>query len=95
MNTGAGPGAHRSRTAVPLGRGSVTVKGSTMSLQREHPLFLALLLILAAASWTILIWQSSMMKRMGMGLTMGMGAALSLSIWVVMMIAMMFPRQPR
>ena len=35
-----------------------------MSLQREHPLFLALLLILAAASWVILIWQSSMMNSM-------------------------------
>ncbi len=62
-----------------------------MSLQREHRLFLALLLILAAASWVILIWQSNMMKSMGMGLTMGMGATLFLAIWVVMMIAMMFP----
>src|SRR5258708_3492868 len=62
-----------------------------MRLQREHPLFLALLLILAAASWVMLIWQSSMMNSMGMGLTMGMGATLFLAIWVVMMIAMMFP----
>lgn len=62
-----------------------------MSLQREDHLFLAQLLILAAASWAMLIWQASMMKRMGMGLTMGMGAALFLAIWVVMMIAMMFP----
>ncbi len=62
-----------------------------MSLQRDHPLFLALLLILAAASWAVLIWQSSMMKSMGMGLTMGMGATVFLAIWVVMMIAMMFP----
>jgi predicted metal-binding membrane protein len=62
-----------------------------MSLQREHPLFLVLLLILAAASWVILIWQSSMMNSMGLGLTMGMGATLFLAIWVVMMIAMMFP----
>jgi len=37
-----------------------------MRLQREHPLFLALLLILAAASWGMLIWQSRMMKSMGM-----------------------------
>ena len=36
-----------------------------MRLQRAHPLFLALLLILAAASWVILIWQSRMLKRMG------------------------------
>src|SRR5258708_20466083 len=62
-----------------------------MRLQREHPLHLALLLILAAASWAVLIWQSSMMNSMGMGLTMGMGATLFLAIWVVMMIAMMFP----
>jgi predicted metal-binding membrane protein len=62
-----------------------------MRLQREHPLFLVLLLILAAASWVMLIWQSSMMTSMGMGLTMGMGATSFLAIWVVMMIAMMFP----
>ena len=37
-----------------------------MRLQREHPLFLALLLILATASGVILIWQSSMMNSMGM-----------------------------
>ena len=37
-----------------------------MRLQREHPLFLALLLILAAASWGMLIWQSRMMKSMAM-----------------------------
>src|SRR5713101_9087031 len=62
-----------------------------MSLQRERTFILALLLILAAASWAVLIWQSSMMKSMGMGLTMGMGATVFLAIWVVMMIAMMFP----
>ena len=62
-----------------------------MSLQRERTFILALLLILAAASWAVLIWQSRMMKSMGMGLTMGMGATLFLAIWVVMMIAMMFP----
>ena len=62
-----------------------------MSLQRERTFILALLLILAAASWAVLIWQARMMKSMGMGLTMGMGAALFLAIWVVMMIAMMFP----
>jgi predicted metal-binding membrane protein len=62
-----------------------------MSLQRERTLILAPLLILAAASWAILIWQSRTMNGMGMGLTMGIGAALFLAIWVVMMIAMMFP----
>jgi predicted metal-binding membrane protein len=60
-----------------------------MSLRREHTLILALLLILAAAAWGTLIWQSRMMS--GMGLTMGMGATLFLTIWVVMMVAMMFP----
>src|SRR6266568_1622856 len=66
-----------------------------MSLQRERTFILTLLLILAAASWAVLIWQSSMMNSMGigpgMGGTMGMGATLFLAIWVVMMIAMMFP----
>ena len=62
-----------------------------MSLRRERTLILALLLILAAASWAVLIWQSRTANTMGMGLTMGMGAALFLAIWVVMMIAMMFP----
>src|SRR5258708_35626735 len=77
--------------AVQEGRGSVTLRGSTMSLRRERTLILALLLILAAASWVILVWQSRTASGMGMGLTMGMGAALFLAIWVVMMIAMMFP----
>jgi predicted metal-binding membrane protein len=62
-----------------------------MSLQRERTFILAPLLLLAAASWAILIWQSRTANGMGMGLTMGMGAALFLAIWVVMMIAMMFP----
>src|SRR2546423_15323995 len=62
-----------------------------MSLQRERTFILALLLILAAASWAVLIWQARMMKSMGMGLTMGMGAALFLATWGVMMMAMMFP----
>lgn len=66
-------------------------EGDTMSLQRERTLILALLLIFASASWGILIWQSRTMNEMGMGLTMGMGAAFFLVIWVVMMIAMMFP----
>src|SRR5258708_11639043 len=78
-------------TAGEEGRGSVTLRGSTMSLRRERTLILALLLILAAAWWVILVWQSRTVSGMGMGLTMGMGAAVFLAIWVVMMIAMMFP----
>jgi predicted metal-binding membrane protein len=62
-----------------------------MTLQRERTMILALLLILAVASWVFLLWQSNIVNGMGMGLTMGMGATLFLAIWVVMMIAMMFP----
>jgi predicted metal-binding membrane protein len=62
-----------------------------MTLHRERKVILALLLILATASWALLIWQSVMMNNQVMGLTMGMGAVLFLSIWVVMMVAMMFP----
>jgi predicted metal-binding membrane protein len=66
-----------------------------MRLHRERTFILTLLLVLAAASWAILIWQSRTAQRMGGGmgggLTMGMGAALFLAIWVVMMVAMMFP----
>lgn len=64
-----------------------------MSLQRERTFILALLLILAAAAWGLLIWQAGTMSAMGMGmrLTMGMGAAFFLVIWVVMMVAMMVP----
>ena len=62
-----------------------------MRLRQEHILILAPLLILAAASWSILVWQSRTASGMSMGLTMGMGAALFLAIWIVMMIAMMFP----
>src|ERR1700737_4540546 len=78
-------------TSLSEERGSVTGGGSVVSLRRERTLILALLLILAAASWAILIRQSRIANGMGMGLTMGMGAALFLVIWVVMMIAMMFP----
>ena len=60
---------------------------------RERKLILGLLLILAAASWAVLIWQSAAMnsQAMAMGLTMGMSTGLFIAIWVVMMIAMMFP----
>ena len=60
---------------------------------RERKLILGVLLILAAASWALLIWQSAAMnsQAMGMGLTMGMSTGLFIAIWVVMMIAMMFP----
>jgi predicted metal-binding membrane protein len=62
-------------------------------VSQQRKLILGLLLILAAASWVLLIWQSTTMnsQAMGMGLTMGMSAVLFIAIWVVMMIAMMFP----
>ena len=62
-----------------------------MTMRRERNVILALLLVLAVASWAILVWQSATMDNMATGLTMGMGAALFLAIWVVMMMAMMFP----
>src|SRR5262249_21785560 len=62
-------------------------------LPRERKLILSLLLILAAASWALLIWQSAATnsQAMGMSLTMGMSVVLFMVIWVMMMIAMMFP----
>jgi predicted metal-binding membrane protein len=70
-------------------------------LPRERNLILAALLVLAAAAWGVLIWQSASMGSDTMGdagmgdtatgLTMGMSALLFLAIWVAMMVAMMFP----
>ncbi|GAC1349423.1 MAG: DUF2182 domain-containing protein [Ktedonobacteraceae bacterium] len=60
-------------------------------LQRERSLILGGLLILAALAWVLLIWQSSTMSNQAMGLTMGMNALLFIAIWIVMMVAMMFP----
>lgn len=60
-------------------------------LRRERNLILASLVVLAAASWAILIWQSVTANGQMTGFTMGMGAPLFLAIWVTMMVAMMFP----
>src|SRR5713101_1754780 len=71
-------------TAASYGRSSITLGGSAMSLRRERAL------ILAAAPWAILIWQSRAVNGMGMG------ASLFLAIWAVMMIAHIiqaFPHQ--
>jgi predicted metal-binding membrane protein len=59
---------------------------SAPPLRRERAVILATLLILAAVAWVLLLAQSGMG-----GLTMGMSAALFLAVWVVMMVAMMFP----
>jgi predicted metal-binding membrane protein len=60
-------------------------------MPRERNLILALLFVLAAAAWTILIWQSAMSDKQGMGIMAGMDATLFIAIWVVMMVAVMFP----
>lgn len=63
------------------------------TLQRN--IILALLIAIAAAAWILLIWQQMGMDadmRMEMySLTMGMQAPLFLAVWMIMMIAMMFP----
>ncbi|TPI12142.1 DUF2182 domain-containing protein [Mesorhizobium sp. B4-1-1] len=65
----------------------------TLTLQRN--IVLALLIASAAASWTLLIRQQiGMDADMRMEIyspTMGMTAPLFLAVWIVMMIAMMFP----
>ena len=60
-------------------------------LSRERNLILASLIILTIVAWVILIWQSTAADEQMMGLTMGTNAALFIAIWVVMMVAMMFP----
>jgi predicted metal-binding membrane protein len=62
---------------------------ATRSLQLQRNVILGLLLAVAAASWGLLIWQQS-----GMAMstpTMGLRAPLFLGVWVIMMVAMMFP----
>ncbi len=59
----------------------------------QRNVILGLLLALAAAAWALLAWQragAEMDMTMGPP-TMGMRAPLFLAIWVVMMVAMMFP----
>lgn len=62
-----------------------------LTLQRN--IVLALLIAAAAAAWTLLVRpQTGMDADMGMySPTMGMTAALFLAVWLIMMIAMMFP----
>src|SRR5215210_7770712 len=62
-----------------------------ISFQRN--VILGLLLALAAAAWAVLVWQgvSAEMDMAMDSLTMGLRAPLFLAIWVIMMVAMMFP----
>jgi predicted metal-binding membrane protein len=65
----------------------------TDPLTVQRNVILGLLMALAAASWALLVWQGAD-ASMGMAMaspTMGMRAPLFLAIWVVMMVAMMFP----
>ncbi|TIT53658.1 MAG: DUF2182 domain-containing protein, partial [Mesorhizobium sp.] len=61
----------------------------------QRYIILALLISIAAAAWILLVWQQMGMDadmRMEMySLTMGMRAPLFLAVWMIMMIAMMFP----
>jgi predicted metal-binding membrane protein len=66
-------------------------RADPLSIQRN--VILGLLLALAAAAWALLVWQGTGADT-GMAMaspTMGMRAPLFLTIWVVMMVAMMFP----
>ncbi len=64
----------------------------TFLIQRN--VILGVLLALAVAAWALLIWQSTASRMDDMAMaspTMGLRAPLFLAIWVVMMVAMMFP----
>jgi predicted metal-binding membrane protein len=56
-------------------------------LPRERNAILATLLLLAAAAWGILVWQSGSADAMLVSAT----APVFLATWIVMMVAMMFP----
>src|SRR5437762_2376230 len=58
-------------------------------LARQRTLILGLLVLLAAGAWGVLVWQASMPGMPTMGPEVG--TTLFLALWVVMMVAMMFP----
>jgi predicted metal-binding membrane protein len=66
-------------------------KAVASPLQAQRAIILILLLSLATASWALLLWQAAAVDMSAMGPTMGLGASVFLAIWVVMMVAMMFP----
>ncbi len=66
------------------------VGANSLSVQRN--VILGLLLALAAGAWAVLLWQSADSDMdMTVSATMGLRAPLFLAIWVIMMVAMMFP----
>ena len=68
-------------------------RAKTDPIAFQRNVILGLLLSLAAAAWAVLVWQGAV-GRHGYGddsPTMDLRAPLFLAIWVVMMVAMMFP----
>lgn len=78
---------------TPAGVRRLLKGGTSFRIGRARASILGTLLVLAAAAWGVLIWQSSMTATSDMRnmLTMDMGIALFLAVWVAMMVAMMFP----
>ncbi len=68
---------------------ATTTSAASYPLPRERNFILASLLILAGAAWAVLAWQGAGMDEMS--LTMGMSAPLFIALWIVMMVAIMFP----
>ncbi len=68
---------------------TTTASAPSYPLPRERNLILGSLLVLAGAAWAVLAWQGAEMDDMS--LTMGMSAPLFIALWVVMMVAIMFP----
>jgi predicted metal-binding membrane protein len=66
-------------------------RASTDGLGVQRSIILGLLLISSVAAWALLIWQGSGTDMAMSAPTMGLRAPLFLGIWVVMMVAMMFP----
>ncbi|HET9477105.1 MAG TPA: DUF2182 domain-containing protein [Dehalococcoidia bacterium] len=58
-------------------------------LPRQRNLILGSLLVLAGAAWAVLAWQGAETDEMS--LTMGMSAPVFVALWIVMMVAIMFP----
>ena len=68
-------------------------RAQTDPISFQRNVILGVLLSLAAAAWAVLAWQGAA-GHMDMTIdspTMGLRAPLFLAIWVVMMVAMMFP----
>ena len=67
-----------------------TPNASSYPLPAERNLIIASLAILSVGAWAVLIWQGAGMDD-EMSLTMGMSAAFFIGLWIVMMVAIMFP----